>query len=247
MAYITRDEVEAYTGFNYKDFKESGKEMDETQWESFLISNISNIDQMINRYCNVTSFEPSTTIVEYHSGKGASDDEGVTYSGYFLKPYSGSYIDSDREFYLREPYISMTLVEEDVAAKTSVPSWTARLARSAVIAGDYEVVTKNELTKIIFWQNIPTFGYNNLRITYKAGYPISSPQYKEIKFCALRTMANFLLHKKKIQEAVNIRALGVRYYSQMFDIMNESALLTINVTTILDKYRRIPLDGDLFA
>ena len=247
MAYITKEEVEAYTGFTYTDFRESGSVMTETQWDAFLESNISNVDQMINRYCNVTSFDPTTTIVEYHSGKGASDDEGVSYSGYFLKPYAGSYIDNDREFYLREPLYTLTSVEEDVAPKTSAPSWTARVIRTTGIAGDYELVTKNELSRVVFWQNIPTFGYNNVRITYKCGYGTNTQQYSEIKLCALRTMANFLLHKKKIQEAVNIRAQGVRDYSQMFDIMNESALLTINVTTILDRYRRIPLDGDLFA
>lgn len=247
MAYITKEEVEAYTGFTYTDFKESGTTMTETQWDSFLLSNIGNIDQMVNRYCNVTSFNPTTIIAEYHSGKGASDDEGVTYSGYFLKPYSGSYIESDREFYLREPLYSIISVEEDVSAKTSVPSWQTRSQRSAVVAGDYEVITRNELSKVVFWQNIPTFGYNNVRINYYCGYGTPTSQYKEIKLCALRMMTNLLLHKKKIQEAVNIRALGVRDYSQMFDIMNESVILANNVTTVLDKYRRIPLDGDLFA
>ena len=247
MTYITKEDIEAYTGFTYKDFREAGEVMDETQWVSFLEDNIGNIEQMIHRYCNVTSFDPTTTIVEYHSGKGASDDEGVSYSGYFLKPYSGSYIENDREFYLREPLYTLTSVEEDVNPKTSLPNWQVRTLRTASVVGDYELITKNELSKVIFWQNIPTYGYNNVRITYKCGYGTSSAQYKEIKLSALRAMANFLLHKKKIQEAVNIRALGVRDYSQMFDIMNESVIMSNNVTTVLDKYRRIPLDGDLFA
>lgn len=247
MTYITKEDIEAYTGFTYKDFREAGEVMDETQWVSFLEDNIGNIEQMIHRYCNVTSFDPTTTIVEYHSGKGASDDEGVSYSGYFLKPYSGSYIESDREFYLREPLYTLNSVEEDINPKTSLPNWQVRTLRTASVVGDYELITKNELSKVIFWQNIPTYGYNNVRITYKCGYGTSSPQYREIKLSALRAMANFLLHKKKIQEAVNIRALGVRDYSQMFDIMNESVIMSNNVTTVLDKYRRIPLDGDLFA
>ena len=247
MTYITKEDIEAYTGFTYKDFREAGEVMDETQWVSFLEDNIGNIEQMIHRYCNVTSFDPTTTIVEYHSGKGASDDEGVSYSGYFLKPYSGSYIENDREFYLREPLYTLNSVEEDINPKTSLPNWQVRTLRTASVVGDYELITKNELSKVIFWQNIPTYGYNNVRITYKCGYGTSSAQYKEIKLSALRAMANFLLHKKKIQEAVNIRALGVRDYSQMFDIMNESVIMSNNVTTVLDKYRRIPLDGDLFA
>jgi|MudIll2142460700_1097286.scaffolds.fasta_scaffold72267_4 hypothetical protein len=247
MAYITKEEIEQYTGFAYTDFQESGLKMDESQWNTFLATNIPNIDQIINRYCNVTSFDPNTTITEYHSGRGASDDEGVSYSGYFLKPYSGTYIESDREFYLREPVVSITLVEEDTSSKTSAPAWVSRVARAVGVAGDYEVVIKNELTKIVFWSNIPSAGYNNVRITYKCGYPYTSAQYKEIKLQALRMMANFLLHKKKIQEAVNIRALGVRDYSQMFDIMNESVVLSENVMAVLSKYRRIPLDGDIFA
>jgi hypothetical protein len=60
-------------------------------------------------------------------------------------------------------------------------------------------------------------------------------------------MSNLLLHKKKIQEALTIRAQGIRDYSQMFDIMNESAILTENIKLVLDKYKRWNIEGDMFA
>jgi hypothetical protein len=236
MTYVTAHEVEAFTGFSYLDFKESGITMTETQWNDFLNVSLGNVDQMIHRYCNVTSFDPATTVVEYHSGRGQTDDTGPT----------ADWITSDREFYLREVLYSFTSAEEDVSAKTEAPSWSTRTKRTTGVAGDYEVLTTNELTKIVYNQNVPAQGSDNVRFTYKCGYGYTTQQYKQIKFCALRMMSNYLLHKKKIQEAATIRAQGVRDYSQMFDIMNESAILTENIKLILDKYKRIPLDGDLF-
>jgi len=249
MSYVTKAEVESLTSFANTDFKVAGVTMTEAQWTDLITSFIPVIDQAINRYCNVTSFDSSTSIVEYHSGRGASDDEGIMYSGgglTLLGPNVGTYLTSDRTFYLRELMYSMTSVEEDISSKTSVPNWTTRVVRTALVPGDYEVITQNELTKVIFNQNIPLWGENNVRITYNCGYGAATPQYLEIKLQALRMMSNLLLHKKKIQEAVNIRAQGVRDYSQMFDIMNESAIMTENITLILNKYRRFPIEGDMF-
>ena len=237
MTYVTQHEVEAFTGFSYTDFKESGSVMTESQWSDFLGNALGNVDQIIHRYCNVTSFDP-TTIVEYHSGRGANDDEGGS--------KSPGWITSDRTFYLREVLYSFTTAEEDVAAKTAVPSWVERDVRSSIAAGDFEIITQNELTKIVYNQNVPAIGENNVRFTYKCGYGTNTEQYRQIKYCALRMAANYLLHKKKIQEANTIRAQGTRDYSQMFDIMNESAILTENIRLTLDRFKRWNIEGDFF-
>jgi len=152
---------------------------------------------------------------------------------------------SDKTFNLREVFYSLTKVEEDVSPKTTVASWSTRTERG-VTAGDFEVVTKNEQTSIIFHNNIPMYGENNVRITYKCGYGTSTNQYSQIKLQALRMATNFLLLKKKVQEAVNIRAQGIRDYSQMFDISNESMILTPNIKEVLDKYRRYPIEGSVY-
>jgi hypothetical protein len=223
--------------------------MTESQWITFLSTVLPNIDQMLNRYCNVTSFDPSTTVVEYHSGRGANDDEMGGYSPryftYGLDTQGTTYLMTDKTFNLREVFYSLTSVEEDVSPKTSVASWSTRTQRG-VTAGDFEVVTKNEQTYIIFHNNIPMYGENNVRITYKCGYGTSTNQYSQIKLQALRMATNFLLLKKKVQEAVNIRAQGIRDYSQMFDISNESMILTPNIKEVLDKYRRYPIEGSVY-
>jgi hypothetical protein len=234
---------------SYTDFKIAGATMTESQWISFLAVILPNIDQMLNRYCNVTSFDPATSIVEYHSGRGANDDEMGGYSPryftYGLDTQGTTYLTSDKTFNLREVFYTLTSVEEDVSPKTSVASWQTRTQRG-ITAGDFEVYTKNEVTSIVFHNNIPMYGDNNVRITYKCGYGTTTSQYAEIKLQALRMVTNFLLLKKKVQEAVNIRAQGIRDYSQMFDISNESMVLTPNIKEVLDKYRRYPIEGSLF-
>jgi hypothetical protein len=249
MVYINRGDIEGFTGMTYTDFKVGGVTMTEAQWIDFLTLMIPNIEQALHRYCNVTSFDPSTTLIEYHSGRGATNDEygsganlGLAFSG-----QGTAYIDNDTTFWLRELLYTMTSVYEDTNPKTSVPAWTLRAERTAILAGDYEIVTKNELTCIRFHQNVPAAGNNNVKITYKTGYATTSAQYQEIKLQALRMMSNLLLHKKKIQEALTIRAQGIRDYSQMFDIMNESAILTENIKLVLDKYKRWNIEGDIFA
>lgn len=250
MAYVTRNDLEAFSGMSYTDFKIGGATMTESQWITFLGLTLPNIDQALNRYCNVTSFDPTTTIVEYHSGRGANDDEmggfSPRYFTYGLDTQGTTYLMSDKTFYLKEVFYSLTSVEEDVSPKTTAPSWVTRTQRTTGVAGDFEVRTEDEVTTIVFHNNIPMYGEKNVKITYKCGYGTSTSQYSEIKLQALRMATNFLLLKKKVQEAVNIRAQGIRDYSQMFDIMNESSILTPNIKEVLDKYRRHPIPGSWF-
>ena len=248
MAYITQSDIETFTGMGYTDFKVAGATMTALQWAAMITLYIPYIEQIINRYCNVTSFDPTTDIVEYHDGRGANNDEfGNSQVGLVYYGINGTtYLSSDTDFYIQEPLYTMTTVEEDVSPKTSVPSWTTRTVRSALAAGDYEVITKNEVTYVHFFQNIPVAGNNNVRITYKTGYGTTTPQYKEIQLCALRMFSNLLLLKKKIQEVSTIRAQGIRDFSQMFDIANESMILTPNIKEVLDKFKRYNIPGDIF-
>jgi hypothetical protein len=248
MTYITRSDVEAFTGFSYTDFKVGGQVMTEGQWVEHLNFVLPLIDQMLNRYCNVTSFDPTTSIVELHDGRGANNDEfGTSSVGLVYYGINGTtYNVSDYTFYLREPFYSMTSVEEDTGSKTALQSWQTRTQRTSTVIGDYEVVTKNEVTWIEFNQNIPSAGRNNVRITYMAGYGKTTAQYKEIQLQALRMASNYLLLKKKVQEVTTIRASGIRDFAQMFDIMNESVILTEAIKMVLDKYKRFNIEGDIF-
>ena len=235
---------------SYTDFKIGGATMSESQWISFLSVILPNIDQMLNRYCNVTSFDPSTVVTEYHSGRGANDDEMGGYSPryftYGLDTQGTTYLVSDKTFNLREIFYSLTSVSEDTSPKTTAPNWVTRTKRDVGVAGDFEVRTKVEQTSIVFHNNIPMYGEDNVQIIYNCGYGTSTPQYNEIKLQALRMATNFLLLKMKVQEAVHIRAQGIRDYSQMFDISNESMVLTPNIKEVLDKYRRYPIEGSVY-
>lgn len=231
MAYCTGDEVEAVTGFSCAHFKESGLTMTETQFATLLTLFINRATQLINRYCNVTSFEEHS-VVEYHDGRGATGDEKT-------------YLETDRIYHLREPLISLTSVEYDSGSSTSAPTWTTLTPRSADAGGDFMLITRNETSYIRFTSIVPIKGYDNVRITYDAGYVADSPEFYDLKVACIRIVENMLLIKKKIQEATTIRATGTREASRMFEVFNESLILTDDVKDTLARYRRPP--GDLYS
>ena len=65
MAYVTRNELESFSGMSYTDFKIGGTTMTESQWVSFLDVMLPNVEQALNRYCNVTSFDCTTYFTPY--------------------------------------------------------------------------------------------------------------------------------------------------------------------------------------
>ena len=232
MALVTVNDVQQYTGFHYSEFTENGLEMTEGQWTEFIKLLIPKVTQMIHRYCNVYSFERAL-FVEYHSGRGATNfDESVS-----------DYNDEDRLYFLHQLYCDTLVVEEETSTKTAAPVWATRTVRATGVAGDYEVWTTNDVTRVKFNNNVPTKGDMNIRFTYYTGYPTASAQMQDIKFQCLRGIKNVLLTKKKIQEASSIRNYGVRDYSQMFDAFSEGIVIDPKVAAGLDLYRRAIIPG----
>lgn len=231
MAYITQSDVEAFAGFSFSDFRNEGRAMTSAEFETFIETCIEYVSQLIHRYCNVVSFE-THSVTEYHNGRGATDDERA----------SAQYTEQDRVFYLRDnPVISLTKVEVDVNPITSTPSWSQMSLRSDQTAGHFIFVNDNEHAFVRFHNNVPKKGIRNVRVTYSAGYAADSDQFKELQLVALRMTTNLLLLKKKYQEATTIRNANVRDYAQMFDVFNESDILTTSVATQLERYRRITI------
>lgn len=107
------------------------------------------------------------------------------------------------------------------------------------------LITRNETSYIRFTSIVPIKGYDNVRITYDAGYVADSPEFYDLKVACIRIVENMLLIKKKIQEATTIRATGTREASRMFEVFNESLILTDDVKDTLARYRRPP--GDLYS
>lgn len=242
MTYVTLSDIKEFMGFSNKDMKINGVQMSDAEFESFVTTHVPQIEQMVHRFCNVISFEP-TLVTEYKSGRGASDDDSST----------SDYLDSDVEFYLRNLYLTNTspsyvpiVIEEDMSAPTAAPSWTTRTARSASVGGDYQVFTDSELTYVRFHNNIPRQGKMNVRFTYYTGYLLTSKEYGDIKLQVLRAFKNLIMLKKKTQEASTIRNYAVRDYSQMFEPFDESSILSESEKSALERYRRLPLDGVMF-
>ena len=232
MALVTVNDVQQYTGFHYSEFTENGLEMTEGQWTEFIKSLIPKVTQMIHRYCNVYSFERAL-FVEYHSGRGTTNYDTAI----------ADYDVEDTIYFLHQLYCDTLVVEEDTSTKSAAPAWATRTARGTGVAGDYEIWSENDVTRIKFNSNVPAQGSNNIRFTYYTGYPALSPQITDIKFQCLRGIKNVLLTKKKIQEASSIRNYGVRDYSQMFDAFSEGIVIDPKVAAGLDQYRRHIVPG----
>lgn len=244
MTYATKEDVQTFMGFSNKDLKVNGVQMSDAEFASFVEIYEPRIAQMVHRFCNVVSFEP-TLVVEYKDGRGASDDDSST----------TDYLDSDVEFYLRNLYLTGTgptttyapiVVEEDTASTSTPYSWVTRSARSSIIGGDYQVFTESELTLVRFHNQIPRQGRRNVRFTYYTGYMQDSREYGDIKLQILRCFKNLIMLKKKVQEASTIRNYAVRDYSQMFEPFDESQVLSDSEKAALERYRRLPLDGPMF-
>ena len=225
--YITVQDVINFCGFGVESFKTNGVVMTTPQFELFCNNAIDHIEQMLHKYCNVKSYALHT-VVEYHDGR----DESDTDSSYDI------YTEEDLEYALyQKPLSSVTTVEVDSADLTSVPAWSTMTERSASAAGDYTVITTNEYSVVRFHNNFPKARSQNVRITYVAGYSPSSAEYGDLKTAALRMMTNFLMLKRKVQESITIRDANVRDYSQIFDIYNESEILTDTIASQLERYR----------
>lgn len=229
MALFNQTDLEMWTGFSSNSFKQAGSIMTATQWATLAQFALDTVTQAMCRYCNVSSFEWHSA-TQYYNGNGYSGD-------------NQDYLESDINFYLPEPIISITSVEEDIAAKNAVPDWDTRTERSAVTAGDYVVITDQEVSRVRFHDNYPLSGIANVRITYVGGFATGSVQFNELKGIALRIAKNFLIVKKKIGESDTIRNTGVRDYAQMFDPVDERLIITPDIERDLIKYKQFQIGG----
>ncbi len=228
-AYFSQDDVEAYTGFSSSDFKWGGSAMSTASWATFCSFLVDTTTQLVNKWCNVTSFE-SHSVTEYHDGRGDAGDDDT-------------YLDEDVTFYLREYATAVASVYEDANAKTGTINWTLRTERSTATAGDYEVATRNELVTVTFHDNYPVKGRENVKIIYTGGYASGSTELNELKWICLRIVKNILLEKKKIAESTTIRQAAVRDFSEMFKPVQEGQIMTDDIRRDLHKYRRYRMGG----
>lgn len=234
MSYFTLSELEAYSGLGRTDFKSAGTQMATAEWTAFATFEHAAIAQIVNRWCNVPTFELHT-VVEYKNGRGATGD-------------FGEYLDDDYVYYLNEPATSITSIEENVnyGTGTASTSWATRAQYTEVDSGDYEFFDNQSVPTISFNKSAPAKGRRNVRVTYTGGYAVGSPELTDIKRLALKMATKDLVFKKKVQEAQTARAQGTKDFAPMFDAISDGNVLTKDITMMLCRYRRYNLGGDLW-
>lgn len=226
MALITQSDVEAHTGYTYTDFKQAGAAMTANQWAAYVATVIAAADSIVHQFCNRGSFAV-TSYTDYHSGRGRTGENGRAYR------------EIDRVFIpYEQPVTAVTTVHEDVSTVSSVASWTLRAVRSGSVAGDYQVLEKEELVRIRFHENVPKEGYGNVKIVYTAGYATSHIAYAAAKLASLELSANVLARKKRDQQAQVAAREPTKTGADMFQ-MQRPDIFTKEIQEILQPYRRL--------
>lgn len=230
MAYATVSEIEAFTSYSHTDFRKGGVVMTQEQWNVLLDILIDGATASINKFCGVETFGIATH-AELHSGKPRDGE-------------TGGILESTRNYYLHHfPVISITSVEEDTAPKISAPNWVTRVRRGTGVAGDYElVIFGSKLSYIRFHNNFPRAEVANIRITYRAGFPVGSDELNFMKTMTCQIVANALALKKKLQEAIAARNVGTRDAEEMFQI-TDPRIFTESLQKELIPFRRMRVPG----
>jgi len=114
---------------------------------------------------------------------------------------------------------------------------------SAGSGGDYETITKGEITSVSFYNNIPAPGENNVRLVYYTGFDPAGKPYQDIKFQILRVMKNLILVKKNIQAVLTITANGGRDFQALTNQYSEGQILSHMEESVLKRYKRVFYPG----
>jgi len=143
MAYFTVQEIEAFVGVAYTDFKEAGVTMTPAQWQAWLMDVSKGVCQMVHRYCRVPTFDPTDSVAlvtEIRNGRGSSNHDGS-----MDEP-----MPRDITFYLKNLYYTGTIngttyaslvVQEDINDKSLPPAWVTRFSRPAAAQYEQDTIT----------------------------------------------------------------------------------------------------------
>lgn len=238
MVYVTQDDVEAFCGYGYNDFKQGGFTMEEAQWEAYCNDDlIPRIEAMVLRFCGVASFFEHT-VIEYKNSPGM--DSLDDYLGYMAPGGQAVPMSPAPEFLLNERCIEVSSVE--IKPWPWMDVWESVLAVSSDTTGEYYTAEDSEITHV-YLARYPQFGSANIRITYNAGYEPGSDQIQEIKLIILRIIRINLEEKLKFQQAGTIRNTNVRDYMEMYDIdknqHHDQYYIPEDIVRELKRYQRL--------
>lgn len=220
-----------------------GKEIDINQYNDMVDSLIEFASSEIDRYCNVTTFQQHEVKNEYHTMRVF---DRVPYSYGYASPLLYSIFDTmedyselSREIMPREyPLQSVTELKVAYNLPNTAQSWTTLTERTPSQNGDFNVVKEFNSTKIIMDRRYPTYGVNNICLSYIAGYPSGHAIFTQLRMACVMMVINALNYKKKMQEVYTIRGSSVQDYSPMFDFETGGMFLSRDVCVILDRWRR---------
>ena len=250
--YCTAADVAEMNGFSHKNMKIFGAQMTDGEYELFVSDLCSAASELVNRWCNVETFYEHTIENEYHT-MDTSDyyfypDYIPAVYGYAMGAQSPDLNIRRRTFLPRDyPVLSITGVEVNRATNYGVPVWRELNPPSDTDVGDYQVIQKFKSTKIAIIRNAPLNGINNIRISYTAGYAEDDKIFTVLKRATAMIVNNYLNYKAKMQESATLRQSAVQDYAAMFDPEYAKYILTDDIKSILELYRRPPVDPTAYA
>lgn len=241
--YCTPTDIMDLTGGSPQDFKVLGKPMTYEQYYALLTTYIDIATDMINQYCNVTTFEEHVVVDEMHS---IQMFDRFPYSYGYTAPFLRGILDteedyslSSREVFPREyPVHSIIKVFVCYQINTDGQNWKQLQERINGQAGDYNVIQRFNHCHIQITRNVPRYGVNNCKITYMAGYPAGHKIWSQLKMATVMVVNNILNYKKASQEAYTIRGSSISDYSTMFHNEIGGKFISDDVRFILDRWRR---------
>jgi len=138
---------------------------------------------------------------------------------------------------------AVNLTQVNTQSTGVVANAYAQTSGSAGSGGDYETITKGEVTLVSFYNNIPAPGENNVKLVYYTGFDPAGKPYADIKFQVLRVFKNLILAKKNIQAVLTITANGGRDFQGLTNQYNEGQILSHMEESVLKRYKRTLYPG----
>lgn len=254
--YCTAEDVILMSGYSENDFKYRNDTMTVCQFVDMINSFITEATTLINRYCNVDTFELHSIEEEYHTLNGF---DMYDYRLGFYTPqrmatqfFTENYQEASRTCVPREqPVVSIDKVEVNVS-RNAEPNWETLKEFNVLYPdgsyGDGYIVTDVfEYTSILFKRAFSYQAKNNVRITYQAGYPDDNPVWDALRAATRIVVINMLNYKQRQQQITTLRSSGMMDYASLYQLPGDmDSYLTKDAKSILDKYVVTPLPTDMY-
>lgn len=217
MAYSTSAAVLVWAQMSSGDL-----EVTMTDFDTTITNFITYADDIIEEYCKVPSgfFDAAGVTVtdEYHDGRDVGHvTSWVRYTGHRKVP----------KLRLKySPVISVTTLSEE----TSAGAWTARTEGR----GDDYLVTE---TGVRFLQNIPSYDYKNVKVTYVAGYAATPSIIAIVSARLAANMLHRIIDSKSRTQSAGLGSMSAGFGAEFMGVAKP--ILTQELKKMLRPYKRV--------